>query len=206
MGALAEPRLTVDPSFDMLRAMTQSVLEGWRHRVWSAQGFGFLRTYFGAGDRFRLNLWDASLRIKDVSTIHDHPWDFTSLVLCGSLLNRRYREAPKLTPECPYFNWMRIKTGPDGGPTSEGGFTQLVRTGEEAYSKGEFYRQNADDIHETLYIDGTVTLNDRRRRNGSEHARVFWPVGSAWVDAKPRPVPDSEIGPVVERSLAAHFR
>src|ERR1039458_5729288 len=78
--------------------------------VWTVQGFGFLRTYFGPPDapkRFRLNLWDSHFTVPDVSIIHDHPWHFTSIVIAGQLFNNRYI----VEPDGQTHHFTTIKTG-----------------------------------------------------------------------------------------------
>ena len=79
-----------------LRPLVRRVLED-RHSKWTVQGFGFLRTYFGPPDapkKFRLNLWDSDFTIPNVSTIHDHPWSFKSIIVAGDFYNQRYRLLP----------------------------------------------------------------------------------------------------------------
>lgn len=200
-----------DPSFEMLRATVHTALTKWRHYPWSRQGFGMLRTYFGEGERFRLNVWHTALRVKGVSTIHNHPWDFTSIVVAGALVNQPYFERREFdAPSCrrgKLYDWMLLRTGPDGGPYSHGEEPrELVLGASTAYLPGQWYSQEADRIHETFYLDGTVTVNDRTRHDGSELAHVYWPHGQQWVDAKPSPASDGEIEPVVAAALALRWQ
>lgn len=176
-----------------------------RHRQWTAQGFGFLRTYFGPADapkRFRLNLWDKRFMVPNVSTIHDHPWDFKSVIVAGRFYNQRYRIYPLPLP--PTHTFTTIKTGEGGGlektPLQS---CHLERYNIEPYSPGETYSQVANEIHETIFADGTVTLNERV--GDTEHARVFWPHGTDWVDAIPRPATREEVCRAVLASLQGWF-
>lgn len=59
------------------------------------------------------------------------------------------------------------------------------------------------DERQTLFEDGTVTLNERI--GDTEHARVFWPYGTDWVDAIPRPATREEVSDAVLNSLRRWF-
>jgi hypothetical protein len=193
-----------------LKPLIRQILLWPEHSQWTVQGFGFLRTYFGPPDepkRFRLNLWDSKFMVDNVSTIHDHPWHFTSVVVAGALGNQRYvmHDAPRdATHDTHHFT--TIKTGEGGGmeksPISS---CVLIPQKVEIYSPGDTYYQTAPDIHETIYKDGTVSLNERVPTGDGEHARVFWPYGTNWVDAMPRPATDEEVSDAVSRSLARWF-
>jgi hypothetical protein len=176
------------------------------HRRWTVQGFGFLRTYFGPPGqpkRFRLNLWDSAFTVPNVSVIHDHPWDFQSVIIAGEFRNQRYimDMADKFAPQ---YSYTTIKTGEGGGLVREDtqvcGLTPKPR---EFYYQGDVYHQAACEIHETRFEDGTVTLNERV--GDTEQARVFWPHGTNWVDAMPRPARDEEVQRAVNNSLARYF-
>lgn len=190
-----------------LKPLVSSILQDER-RSWTVQGFGFLRTYFGPADapkKFRLNLWDHRFTVPNVSTIHDHPWDFSSVIVAGEFANQRYAmKHPKLTDITPTHTYSTIKTGEGGGlERSDVDYCVLLRPPLEQYWPGDTYRQHASEIHETLFEDGTVTLNERI--GDTEHARVFWPYGTDWVDAIPRPATREEVSDAVLNSLRRWF-
>jgi len=181
---------------------------------WTVQGFGFLRTYFGGPDNpkeFRLNVWDSRLSVPNVSTIHDHPWHFDSLIVAGRFSNQRYLmvadldEPPALDPVpsiARHFAYTTIKTGEGGGmEKTPVRYAILKPWAVEPYNPGDTYHQESDEIHETLFTDGCVTLNKRTKVGDGEHARVFWPAGTEWVDAEPRPATPAEVAAVVENAL-----
>jgi hypothetical protein len=190
-----------------LKPLVASALQD-RNRSWTVQGFGFLRTYFGPADapkRYRLNLWDHRLTVPGVSTIHDHPWDFTSVIVAGEFYNQRYTmQHPKLNDITPSHAFTTIKTG-EGGGIEKSSFDAcvLLKSPLETYEPGDVYRQRADEIHETLFADGTVTLNERI--GDTEHARVFWPWGTHWVDAEPRAATKLETAEAVNYALKRWF-
>jgi hypothetical protein len=157
-----------------------------------------MRCYLGPPDdpkRFRLNVWDSRYRRKGVSTAHDHPWHFKSVIVAGQFGNQRYQmlKGPyeprgESNPVFdPTHHFMTIKTGEGGGgeglPIEDCVLVPLVL---ERYGPGNVYFQRADEVHDTKYHDGSVTLNERTRVGDGEHARVFWPYGTEWVDAEPR--------------------
>jgi hypothetical protein len=183
------------------RACIKMILAEPSRLNWTVQGFGMMRTYIPGpvyDKQYRLNVWDTELAVPGVSVIHDHPWDFESWVVSGEFANLRFVE--------DYFNgdryqYMEIKTGEGGGPEGKELCMNLRSLPVEHYASGDHYQQRAAEIHLSGFNDGTVTLNERTRIGDGEHAHVFWPAGSAWVDAKPRRAHTTEIMRATERAL-----
>jgi hypothetical protein len=131
---------------------------------WTIQGFGMMRCYIPGpvyDKQFRLNIWDHTLAVPNVSTIHDHPWHFKSWIINGEFTNVRFKEdhfhgAP--------FEYKIIKTGVDATlqETTRLRMNLLPRDPEH-YSSGDTYHQRADEIHRSISARGTVTLNERTR-------------------------------------------
>ena len=104
----------------------------------------------------------------------------------------------------PTHAFTTIKTGEgDGLEKDTISACVLVPREIEIYGPGDMYHQQADEIHETLFVDGAVTLNERV--GDTEHARVFWPYGTEWVDAMPRPATRDEVAAAVDYSLREWF-
>jgi hypothetical protein len=179
---------------DATRAFVKKILEHATRFEWSLQGFGMLRLHLD-GD-YRLNIWDKRFRVKDVSLIHSHPWDFESLILCGELRNQRFAYAAA----APAFGYATIKPGPGGGILDKKGLTHLRVFPMEVYHAGQTYCQKYDEIHVSDPVDGTVTLN-KRVRVGKDVADVFWPAGQEWVSAEPRKAEDHEIHIITQLAL-----
>lgn len=191
--------------FEAMRACIYTLLRYPRDLKWSVQGFGMMRAYFGTdprspadSKRFRLNVWDSRLAVKDVSVVHDHPWSFKSWIINGEFHNVRYVE--DFLNGDPY-DFMIIKTGEGGGPDGIGGTIRLRTIEAEAYKTGDTYFQTPTEIHMSAPADSTVTLNDRTRVGDGEHARVFWPAGGVWVDAAPRAATLDEIYRITQGAL-----
>lgn len=175
-------------------------------RGWTIQGFGMLRCYF-PGD-WRLNIWHKKLRVPDVSLIHDHPWHFESLVVKGRLHNKRFMPLdPTVFVAANRYHWSRLVPGAGGGLVPEGPapapprLVGLVPYPQETWETGDLYYQRRDEIHLSDPEDGTVTLNRRFERSAEDVARVFWPEGTNWVSAEPRPANAYEVAFMVREAL-----
>jgi hypothetical protein len=188
-------------AFRALRASIKSILQRPHDISWTVQGFGMLRTYLDGDKVWRLNVWDKSLTVPKVSTIHDHPWHFTSTIISGGVTNLRY-----VVPVDPIagdeYEWMTIRCGIGGGPENSKIDRCVLRCeAPERYAAGSSYWQIASEIHETLPDNGAVTLNERSPLPDGEHARIFWRRGGAWVNAAPRAATTEEIERVIRGAL-----
>lgn len=197
-------------SHTFARPLVERVLRNYFDYEWTAQGFGMIRTYLGPKGRekqIRLNVWDSRVAVPGVSTIHDHPWDFSSLIVAGVFTNLRYTERNR--PPFPTHDFMVIKTGVEGDNSDTARRKRTVHCiylmpgGPETYTTGDVYHQHAHEIHESLPLDGTVTINERIGDTGQ--ARVFWAHGTSWVDAKPRVSPAEEVRIITRDALAKWF-
>lgn len=200
-----EIKMQTDVRF--LRPLIEDALRNSDRYDWSLQGFGMLRAYVGPESnpsKFRLNVWSQRFAVPEVSTIHDHPWHFESVIVAGAFCNVRYTENKNRVGYT--HDSMLIIPGPDGGPVKQAvESTHLTAQTPELYSVGDVYCQFADEIHQSIPYEGTVTLNDRTRTGGEDRARVFWKHGQKWVDAKPRPATREEARLICRDSLARWF-
>lgn len=182
-----------------IKALIRTILHKPEEHEWTLQGFGMLRLAMCSkeGD-FRLNIWDSRYRNADVSMLHDHPWDFESLVVSGGLCNIRFK--PDDVGES--FEFATLKPGPEGGSVSGGdsGIIKLLCASTEYYTAGESYKQEAAEIHMSLPEDGTITFN-RRLRKSADLAHVFWRSGKKWVSAKPFPIDGLTVKSITENAL-----
>lgn len=181
------------------QALARAILENAQDFKWTVQGMGFMRLHLAG--HCRLHVWDSRLRVPGVSMIHDHlQWALNSTILSGELVNRIYREGPDAASGVPY-DWATIKPGAGCYFKSETQRTYLSPLlFPERMLPGDIYRQAPDVIHETDAQDGTVTII-RKEPTPDESARVFWPAGTAWGNAEPRPATPDEVRLVSERAL-----
>lgn len=185
----------------LLRATVRAILHQPFAYEWSLQGFGMLRCYLSP--TVRMHIWNSEFKVPHVSTVHDHPWDFTSYIVAGRVSQYRFTEC--VTDGEPFLR-STIRCGVGGGlvraecsmaPAEE---VLLRRSVREVYSHGEWYSQRADEIHESIPDDGTVTLVERRFKEDTEHARVYYQTPE-WVSAEPRRATEAEVRHAIERAV-----
>jgi hypothetical protein len=165
---------------------------------WSVQGFGVLRLYIRKIGR--LHLWDRALQYPGVSLVHNHSWDLRSTIVCGRIVNTRFEETESAIGH-PYHG-RRLLTGYQSRFVQNEFITTLLNQPREAYIAGDVYKQSAHEIHVTDPDDGTITLMERNEDTNGE-ANVYWPYGTEWGDAKPRPATADEIQSTIAKCTAA---
>lgn len=166
---------------------------------WSLQGFGMLRAYLGADKRTRLHIWDDRYAVPNVSTIHDHPWHFESLVVSGQVENTIYEEQ---APVGATHHVQRIICGPGGCAMDRLPDVRLYVVSSRVYRAEQVYGQRAHWVHESKPSRGAVTLVHRKFLDQTEQAHVLFPVGAEWVSAEPRPATREEVASIVGYALS----
>lgn len=177
---------------------------------WQVQGFGMLRCYLPGENEPRLQIWDQRLIEWQYSPIHDHPWDFESTIVAGSLFNQRYVRMGGDTMffHCPVENYNEaiIVPGPDNEGVESTGTVRLATLPLEMYSAGERYHMSWAELHQTRYLQGTVTYIERERtRPDGDLASSIWQGDGAWVSARPRPATASEARAAINLALDTWF-
>lgn len=200
-----------------VRSSVHEILLDWRHHEWQSQGFGMLRTYLPGEDEPRLQIWDQRLAVWKSTAIHDHPWSFTSTIIAGILFNQRYVRADganstQASPSAPFaelYKEVIITPGPHRGEATPDQTPPhdvwLAAKPVEAYGIGEQYSQTWDELHETRYLPGTVTLLSRHRERGVDRASSIWRGDGGWISARPRTATAEEVEMVVTDCLRAWF-
>ena len=184
------------PEFGAL--LVKQILQTAQHHEWSLQGFGMFRLYLSKN--VRLHVWDERFATAGVSTLHTHPWDFTSYVLAGRITDRvffQHKEGPATHSK------QSILCGPGGGLVGEPTPVALEEASNINLEAGHVYSHGWNDIHETSALVGTVTLVERKFRADTEYAHVFWPNATRWVSAEPRPATSDEVRVMAEAALAS---
>jgi len=194
---------------NIMAALVQAILERPHSYEWTVQGFGQLRTKLASVGR--IHVWDSRLRVPLVSDIHAHPWDLTSTIISGELINQRFTDTSAadyepadpdddLPPVLPYVH-SRIATGEGGGLIGTPSPALLLPHAPEFYRSGQRYRQRGAEIHRSIPIDGTVTLIERQMGEPLQETSVYWPRGTQWVSAEPRPARAEEIDATIKYAL-----
>jgi hypothetical protein len=180
-------------------ALTIDALRHWESREWTAQGLGMLRCYVTR--ELMIHVWDSRLRNPGVSDVHDHPFDFTSLVVAGRITNQKYEKYESgLTPD-DSMNYKEVEIQCGVGNPSPPRDVILLRLGlPEVIRGGQSYSQRASKVHHSLAEDGTITLVSRKFTGDGETARVYYQTPE-WVTAVPRPATREEVQAVVGGAL-----
>ena len=189
--------MMIQSEFSMTAALVRKILEQPHGHNWSLQGFGQLRLYLDGVSR--LHVWCPSLAVHGIedSSVHDHPWDFESTLISGSITDIMYDLAPvdHGWDQVEVYNEQLIKCGPGGFAKGDLRRVGLRRVMEVKYfNLGVTYRHRAEDIHRSMPSEGAVTLIKRTFRSDRcpDTARVYWR-GERWVSAEPRPATTAEI-------------
>lgn len=178
---------------NIIKPLVRHVLANADKFDWSIQGFGLLRLYLPG--EARLHIWDHSQRYQDVSMIHDHiQWGLTSTIVAGELTNTRYDEQDERPADgWTLYNWATFKAGFDGKQLHAPDKIWLRAQKPEIYRPGDQYHQEPREIHETCAAPGTVTIMQKHPTPDGENARIFWPTGTTWGNALPRPATPEEV-------------
>ena len=166
---------------------------------WTVQGLGMLRAYIDDNKEIRLHIWDKDLIVPEVSTIHTHPWEFTSYIISGEILDTKLVESKSEFGQ-PYFK-QSILCGEGGGLEGEPELVHLINKGGVLYRRGEQYCLWPDEIHDSQFKDGTVTIIQRKFGEDVDHAYVYWDEGEVWGSAEPRPAAKGEIERACNKAL-----
>ena len=130
--------------------LVRSILEHATDYPWRAQGIGVLGLWLDDQREYRLHVWDPDGAVDD-PPIHDHPWDFTSTVIVGELVNSRYVEDPDGR------EYLRERY-PPGDETDRRVDTVRLMGTPETLRAGDSYHQVAHELHDSRQVPGTVTV------------------------------------------------
>src|SRR5262249_20914279 len=140
----------------------------------------------------RLHVWDPESCVGD-PPVHDHPYDFTSTVIVGELVNTRYVADPNGTEYQRHRYWP----GDEDGRRTDSG--RLVAR-ETRLGPGDRYGQSSTDLHSSRQAPGTVTLI----RFGPFEEReltVCREPGAPWVSGLARPATADEVKRITGAAL-----
>lgn len=174
-------------------------------RDWSLQGLGMLRLYLTEDKSERLHVWSDLAKYDNVSELHTHPWDMTSLVVAGSVAQYRYVVFSHEFDKYPSHMEQKILCGEGGGLCGAPRTVLLREMYPEVYVAGQTYRQKWWEVHRTQPENGAVTIIKRDFTEDPDHAFVYWPWGEEWVTAEPRPATEDEIIRITNNALVRHF-
>lgn len=186
----------------MSKTLVNFILRNAQKFEWSVQGLGMLRLHLP--DNARLHIWHSSLKVPNVSELHDHAqWGLTSHIIAGSVCNHIYYEGSSSQYSRgvgDIYNYTVLKAGYGCKFMQKPKRILLVKSPSKLYKPSEFYKQEPDVIHRTEAEDGTITFMQKRPTD-TDTARVFWPTDAEWVSAEPRKATPEEIERVTASAL-----
>jgi hypothetical protein len=133
-----------------LAGQVREILDHALDHEWRMQDIGVLARWLDDAHTYRLHVWDPESAIGD-PPVHDHPFDFTSTVIVGELVNTRYREDPHGD------EYVRERYVPGREDHRRVDAVRLVGT-PATLRAGVTYRQLAHELHDSRQSTGTVTV------------------------------------------------
>lgn len=137
----------------------------------SLHGLGFIQVVLPGNQR--LHVWHPDLPRRscyDYSAIHNHRFAFTSRVLVGTQVNRRYavHESDEGTHDIISHDGPRSPMG--GRESYVSGRCNVMHRGNEEYGPGQMYQMNEFEYHETPNSGIVVTLMQKMVESTEAHA------------------------------------
>jgi hypothetical protein len=174
------------------RALVRTILEHAGDYPWKMQDIGLLGLRLDDRREYRLHVWDPSSDMED-PPVHDHPFDFTSMVVAGEMTNTRYEEDPS------GVEYSRMRFTP---PDEDSRTVDTVRLSSTAtiLGSGESYAQLAHELHDSRQLPGTVTIIRWTFRDVRE-LTVCRTGDATWVSGRSRPATAGEIKRVTAPAL-----
>jgi hypothetical protein len=131
------------------KALVLAILQHAEDYPWRMQDVGLMALRLDDRREYRLHVWDPTYCVED-PPIHDHPYDFTSTVIAGELINIRYEEDPAGDEHVRF----RYSPGAEGERKSD---TVRLSSTTTTLNAGDQYGQIADELHASWQQPGTVT-------------------------------------------------
>jgi hypothetical protein len=196
------------------RALVKAILQRAEHYSWEVPANGRLTLVLEPNVAV-INVFHSKYRVPNSTTIHSHTVDFRSDIVGGVMRQYRYLRAaadtgrgsapgmntdagdgsaPPLTdvgdrPAARRY-WEQELTL-DGKLSRDPMECYLTESAIETYAAGEFYEITADEIHQSVPEDGTVTLITRQHKTTPASVSTFWP----WAPMAPGARPSDKIIP-----------
>ncbi len=176
----------------LTQALVRTILEHAEDHPWRMQDIGLLGLRLDDRREHRLHVWGPTFAAGD-PLVHDHPYDFTSVVVAGEMTNTRYVEDPSGVEHTR----VRYSTVDDESRTTDSVTLSGTAT---VHRAGDEYSQRADELHDSRQVPGTVTI--------IRMAFVEVPVLSVctkgdhpWVSSVARPATADEIKSITGAAL-----
>ena len=176
----------------------RTILEHASDHAWTLQDIGLLGLRLGARREYRLHVWAPSFG-RTEPPIHDHPFDFESMVVVGEITNVRFVEDPAGTA------FHRVRYSPFAHDVRRTDTVRLSPAATTTHPAGDHYRQASHELHVTQPTSGTVTIIRMAFRNTSE-LTVCSLAGEDWISDHSRPATPAEVETIVATALEQFAR
>jgi hypothetical protein len=177
------------------QTLVRSILEHATDFSWRMQEIGLLGLRLDERGGYRLHVWAPDAAAGD-PVVHDHPYDFTSTVIVGELVNTRYVEDPHGAEH------LRERYTPGNEDERRSDTVRLSATSERLCA-GACYRQAAHELHDSRQLPGTVTvLHFDRFVDDLAQLTVCRRPDSPWVSAAARPATHDEVKRITALALS----
>jgi hypothetical protein len=174
------------------RALVRTMLEHAEDYPWRMQDIGLLGLRLDDRREHRLHVWGPAHSIGD-PPVHDHPYDFTSVVVVGEITNTRYVD----DASGERYTRVRYSTADENVRTADSialaGTATVFRAGDE-------YSQRADELHDSRQVPGTVTIIRMAFRE-VRRLSVCTRGDAPWRSGQSRPATPDEIKAITGAAL-----
>ena len=175
-------------------ARVRSVLEHAADQPWRVQDIGVLACWLDEQHEYRLHVRDHAVAVGD-PVVHDHPYDFTSTVVVGELVNTRYVEGPSGGE----YVRERYRAGNEDERRTDA--VRLVGVA-ETLRMGDRYHQRAHELHDSRQRPGTVTVLRIETAIADRELTVCRRPGAPWVTSRARAATQDEVHRITAAALA----
>ncbi len=190
-------RATEDDRNATTRALVKTILQRAEHYSWEVPANGRLTLVLEPNVAV-INVFHSKYRVPGTTAIHSHTVDFRSDIIGGVMQQNRYQRviadaghgpAPRVIADTgrghePRRYWEQELTL-DGKLKRDPIECDLTEGAIETYAAGEFYEITADEIHQSVPEDGTVTLITRQHKTSPTSVSTFWPWAPLAAGARP---------------------
>jgi hypothetical protein len=165
----------------------RNILEHAADYPWRVQNIGVLALWLDDQRSYRLHVWDPEAAIGD-PPVHDHPFDFTSTVIVGELVNTRYVDDPGGR------EYLRERYSPGSENERRADTVRLVGASATLPADAR-YHQHAHELHDSYQVPGTVTVLhfDNSFDDDLPELTVCRRPGTPWVSGHARSATPDEV-------------
>jgi hypothetical protein len=174
------------------KVLVRMILEHAQDYSWTIQEIGLLALRLDDRREYRLHVWDPG-HSRGEPPVHDHPFDFTSRIIVGEMINTLYEENDR------GVEFIRTRYSPADEDIRR---TDTVRLSPvpSTFTEGDHYSQLANELHDSRQIPGTVTIIRCDFRDVSE-LTVCLRNQSAWISGRSRPAAADEVKRITNTAL-----